>query len=154
MHRFLLLPVASVFLLAGCHTTEPAASSEIGMAYQPSPAQTLDIRAEIDGSDELRITSAGLEWRHRQWEAPSNILINGRRWDLNAGPMSMKDARLSLAPADFRHLSVQVTARTGRDTIAVESAPDHVSVYFADTPNGPAPYHVRLHLVPIASVTH
>jgi hypothetical protein len=137
-----------MFTLAGCHTGSHHAPSDAAAPGALSGAQTLDVRADIDGSDELRITPAGLQWSHKCWKRPSNVWVNDRPLNIDSGPFSLADAGLSLTPADFRHLTVRVITRSGRDTAAVETVPGRVSIFFADTPNGSDTYHVRIRLVP------
>lgn len=97
------------------------------------------------------ISPAGLQWSHKAWQVPSNVRINGRPWNLDSGTLSLADAGLSLTPADFQHLTAQVITRSGRDTVAVETDPGRVSIFFADLPNGSDTYHVRVRLIPTAA---
>jgi hypothetical protein len=120
--------------LATLPTTHPTAAA----------IQVLDIQATIDGSDELRITPAGLQWKHKSWDWPSNVLVNGRAWNPQDGPLPLDRAGLALTPDDFHNGSIRVLSHSGRDTVGVQPDPDAVTVFFNDDENGSAPYHVRI----------
>ena len=41
---------------------------------------TLDIKAFIDGTDIVQVTSAGLIWTHKDWAWPEKVTVNGVGW--------------------------------------------------------------------------
>jgi hypothetical protein len=46
-------------------------------------AKVLRIRAVIDGRDELRVSPAGATWNHLEFAYPTDIELNGVKWNPN-----------------------------------------------------------------------
>jgi hypothetical protein len=126
--------------------TPAAAVATTRPAEPPHEAKfTLEIVAAIDGSDELRITRDGLSWSHKQWSWPENVTINGHPWDPHD---DLKWDVLGAAPVDDTSpvKLARIVDRDGRDTLAVESDPGGVTVYYADTLEGADTYTVKIEL--------
>lgn len=105
----------------------------------------LEIAADIDGSDELHLTKDGLSWTHKQWDWPSTVKVNGREWDPHE---ELKWEAIGAEPVGEDQVVKlsRIVNRDGRDTIAVESQADGVTIYFADTPGGADAYMVKVEL--------
>ncbi len=107
------------------------------------PGITLNIRAMIDGSDVLNITSAGAAWTHTAWQWPTGIRINGENFDTHAQPTL---ERIGLADADLS--SAEVKGRSGRGTVAVEKTDAGIAIHFSDPQSGAAPYAITIRFAP------
>jgi len=112
-------------------------------APNPSPTQEmpimLDISANIDGSDVLKLMTWKATWTHKQFQYPDIVTINGRPWNVKGLPTIVIP---ELVGADMS--SVKVLSRSGRDTLAVEGSASGVTVSFADDQGGADMYDVRL----------
>jgi hypothetical protein len=114
---------------------------------RPSAAMqpiALDIKAQIDGSDVLRIMPHGAVWTHGDWQWPTDITLNRVAWDAQAHPVwSGADLeKIGLADADLT--TAGVISRSGRDTVVMENTDDGIAVYFDDSPSGSAPYEIKI----------
>jgi hypothetical protein len=127
-------------------TTRPATHPEATATTRPAAAKPkhLEITATIDGSDELHIAANGFEWRHKHWDWPGDVKVNGRAWDPQAEKLALDDEAVGLTPDDLKAERVTVLNRTGRDTVAVEAAEDGLVIYFADSLAGSDVYSVTL----------
>lgn len=130
-------------LIRGSHA---GAAKWIGAERQSAAKQpiVLNIKAQIDGSDILRITPQGAVWAHRDWQWPTNITLNGITWDAQAHSVwSANDlAKIGLAEADLT--TGRVISRAGRDTVVMENTDNGIAVYFDDSPSGSAEYQMNI----------
>jgi hypothetical protein len=132
-------------------TPPSAAPYEIKIAMQRASAATrpatrpsghpvvIDLRAVIDGSDCATFTPQGAQWTHLNESWPGKVTLGGAAWDVQASP------ELDLpgfANIDFS--SARVLSRSGRDTVMMEHEDNGIAVYFADGPNGAAPYEIKI----------
>lgn len=100
------------------------------ISFPPSP--TLLVEADIDGSDELRISYAGAEWLHKQWGFPQSVRLNGVEWNvaeqgtlLNAPPTSFLQE-----PVNFQN--AVIVDQSGRGLLTLTPAGDGITLNFAD----------------------
>jgi hypothetical protein len=99
----------------------------------------VDITADVDGSDVLKLMNWRATWTHKYFQIAQNVTIDGRPWDLKSQPTLNVPELLG---ADMS--SVKVLSRSGRDTLAVEGTANGITIYFADNPAGADTYRVRL----------
>jgi hypothetical protein len=116
------------------------------LADQQSTAPTdpviLDIKATIDGSDQLTINSNGAVWTHNDFQWPMDITVNGIPWDAHTQP-ALTDVGLR----DVNFSTCQVLSRKARDSIDMKATPDGITITFNDDATaGFAPYEIRLSL--------
>ncbi|MCX7009668.1 MAG: hypothetical protein NTY53_20895 [Kiritimatiellaeota bacterium] len=100
----------------------------------------LRISAMIDGSCRISFTHQGVRYEHKSWAKPKDVMFDGEPWqDLDQTPPVWEKygAKLDLSRA-------YIAERKGRDVIALETTPDGFDLYFADSPNGSAPYSVTI----------
>lgn len=104
----------------------------------------LTIRATIDGSDELRLSSDAATWKNRHWGSSSDVSLNGVPWNPARVPQLLNIGRTTFLrePVDFA--TAIVVEKRGRDLVNVESHADGLIVRFADSENGPGGYVVRI----------
>lgn len=114
-----------------------------------TPMVTLRVKAAIDGSDELLIRRDSATWHHKTWGGPTNVEINGIKWNPTATPILENTGRTAFLPSvDFSKAIVK--ARSGRDTVACETSPDGIKIFFADADNGGDTYEITVE-IPIRS---
>ena len=151
--------LAIVVILCGCAssarkfvtvspTSQPAQHVEILLpADTRPPPRVLTIEADIDGSDELHVSTRGLTWTHKQWSWPGRIHVNGLIWKPQTDPeLLWSDIGIDPFPDDLKPGHVRTSAREARDTLGVETVADGIVVFFSDTPNGAAPYRITIEL--------
>ena len=113
---------------------------------------TLDIQADIGGSDLLRITPSGLTWLHKNSDPPANVTVNGLPWDVSQNPSLPVNGSLSfLQTADLS--SAKVLSRSGQDIVALEQTDDGLAVYFANCPYTTGHYEIKIDLSAVAPAT-
>jgi len=110
----------------------------LGTAGAAGPI-TLDIKATVDGSDVLNLSSRGARWVHNAFDPATDVSINGMAW--NSALIPNLDAP-ELAQADFS--TARVISRSGRDLVAMDQTAGGIAVYFDDAPGGAAPYEIRI----------
>jgi hypothetical protein len=164
MRYVLAVATIGIGMVAGCRDSKGRGELEVGggtviaaqattrpMAAAPTPTTTraaampvrrLIVEADIDGSDELHVAPRGVTWVHKLWAWPSNVVVNGKPWDVQAGPTSFQELGLNFAPGEWERAGLRVVSKEGRDTVAVEPSGDGVVIYFADSENGAARYRV------------
>jgi RNA polymerase sigma factor (sigma-70 family) len=122
----------------GAGTNVTARTNDLLAGDQALPI-VLNIKANIDGSDVLNITSAGAEWIHTAWQEPRQVTINGANFNIHAketlDQIGLGAADLSLA---------QVIQRSGRGTIAMEKTGNGIAIHFADPAAAAAPYAIKV----------
>lgn len=121
--------------------TQPAAPAAAEEAHRPF---ILTVTATIDGSDELVLSANGAVWTHKYWDWPTDVTLNEVSWDPQAQPKLTSDDLKFLKRVDFS--KAKVLARRGRDTVALEQAGDHVTIFFADSPNDGGEYQIKIEL--------
>ena len=100
----------------------------------------LTFSGTIDGSDRFIFTHENLVNERGRWGPPTDMLFNGLPWpDLTQPPESWLEFA---APLDLTR--AVITARQGRDIIALEPTAAGFDLYFADTLMGAGPYSVTI----------
>ncbi len=87
----------------------------------------------------LAIDPQGANWRHMNMEWPSDVTVNGQKWDVRSRPFL---ADIGLTDADLS--SAQMVGSSGRDTVAMEKTAGGVAIYFSDAVGGAAPYEIKI----------
>lgn len=118
-------------------TIKPANTNE-------SPAATLKIAAQIDGSDSLRITAREATWEHRAWSGPGAVRLNEFRWDLSQTNVLMNAGTNAFLPTGVDLSTARIVNRKGRDVGTMWSDADALWIQFADNPNGADIYELEL----------
>lgn len=126
----------------GAATTQPAERDDRG--GQDSKRVIVEVTATIDGSDELTLSADGAEWTHKNYGWPADIVINKAKWDPRDGDLPSTGTLEFLKKVDFSR--ARVLEREGRDTVAMEPADDHITIYFDDAPIGADHYRIRIAL--------
>ncbi len=100
----------------------------------------LQVRANIDGSDELIVNAKGAHWKHRQWTWPFDIALNSVAWNAQETPNLEK----VLLPAGVDFRSARVISKSGRGFANVEARSEDILVTFADDMSGAATYELEI----------
>jgi hypothetical protein len=109
---------------------------------------TLEIDANIDGSDELHISFAGARWTHKYWSWPTGVSLNGVEWNpASASYLTNAGATVFLAqPVKFAN--AVLVENSARDILTLRSAEDGVILNFADNYVGGDRYHAIIAFPP------
>lgn len=121
--------------------TKPAATQP---TTKPAAIE-FEVTADVDGSDELHLTADGLSWKHKEWDWPANVTVNGKRWDPHED-MKWEALELEVVGGSGRPGIGRVMDRSGRDTVAVEPDDDGPVIYFSDAPGGADTYSIKFTL--------
>jgi hypothetical protein len=135
-------------------TQSGAATYEFNIHFQPaatkpalataSPAATLKIAANIDGSDWLKITTRDATWTHRAYSYPWAISLNGVSWDLRQTNTLANAGTNTFLPPGVDLSSARIVSRKGRDVATMWADADALWIQFADNPNGADSYELEL----------
>ena len=137
--------------LSFADTPEGPANYHVVVNFPESP--TLLVEAEIDGSDELRVSFAGAEWEHRHWGPPlGNVRLNGVEWDVSANPVLPNAGERAFLSDPVNFANAVVLEQSGRDLLTVQAAEDGVTINFADNPLGAGSYRALIAFPPAESV--
>lgn len=105
---------------------------------------TLKVRARIDGSDVLRITQREAKWEHKQWAWPTDISLNGIRWNAKEQPTLANEEKTPFLPQTVDFSTARVTKKKGRDLAELVYDDNGITIYFADNPNGADDYELEI----------
>jgi hypothetical protein len=138
-----LLPAEppAITSLVKLHFHPPAIAA---MPANPSPAATLKIRAQIDGSDRLKITTNAATWTHLAYSPPRAVRLNDVAWDLAATNVLANSGTNTFLPAGIDFSTARIVHREGRDLVTLWTDADAMWVTFADNPNGADAYEVEI----------
>jgi hypothetical protein len=115
----------------------------------PGAVATLRIKARIDGSDQLRITASGAQWKHRYWDWPVDVRLNDVKWAPDPDNITLANEELTrFLPPDINFATARVLNRKGRDLIAAEATADALVIHFADNPPGADDYAITIEFGP------
>jgi hypothetical protein len=114
-------------------------AQKAAMATLPVDAAYLDVKATIGGSEVLTITPEAMEWRHVADWLPSNVMVDGKPWNMRT-PLGLES--LGLAGVDLS--SAQVVEKSGRDTVVMEPESKKVVIYLADSVGSPGDYEIKI----------
>jgi RNA polymerase sigma factor (sigma-70 family) len=117
-------------------TTSPTTLQSAGSIF-------MDVKATIDGSDMLIVTSQGAQWRHVNTTWPSSVTINDMPWDVQAQPTL---DNIGLTKADLS--SAEIVTHNGRDTAVMEKTNAGIVVYFSDAIGGGSQYEMKIRFSP------
>jgi hypothetical protein len=109
-----------------------------------SPAATLKIAAQIDGSDSLKITAREATWEHRAWSYPGAVSLNGIPWDVGQTNVLMNAGTKTFLPSGVDLSTARIVNRKGRDVGTMWAEADALWIQFADNPNGADLYELEL----------
>jgi hypothetical protein len=119
---------------------------QVGFTPKPAPtvtpAATLHIVADIDGSDVLQISNSSATWIHKFWSSPTNVSLNGNAWNTVSNPTLPNSGPTAFLPAGVDLSTVSFTKNAGRDTATYEVFQNYIDVFFADNPVGADTYDV------------
>jgi len=104
----------------------------------------LKIAAAIDGSDSLQITKAAATWKHRTYQYPWDISLNGVPWNVRQTNTLANNGTNTFLPADVDFTSAHIIHRKGRDLATMRAEPDALWIQFADNPNGADAYELEV----------
>lgn len=100
----------------------------------------LTMSGTFDGSDRFIFTPDNVVNEHGRWDVPRNVVLNGQPWpDLTQPPEGWADFATAL---DLQR--ARITAREGRDIVALEATADGFDLYIADTQMGAGKYSVTI----------
>lgn len=102
---------------------------------------TLQIEANVDGSDELHISSAGARWIHKQWSWPTGVSLNGIAWDPAATSYLTNTAPTVFLPEPVKFANAVLVESSARDILTLRASEDGVILNFADNYVGADRYH-------------
>ena len=98
------------------------------------------LSATVDGSERFIFTRDTAWNEHGHWQPPKEVLFNGQSWDdLSQAPSGWAEFAATL---DLNKAAI--TARNGRDMIALEPTVEGFDLYMADTQMGSAKYSVTI----------
>ena len=109
-----------------------------------SPAATLKIAAQIDGSDSLKITAREATWEHKAWSPPGVVRLNDIAWDLSQTNVLMNAGTNTFLPSDVDLSTARIVSRKGRDVGTMWADAEALWIQFADNPNGADDYELEL----------
>jgi hypothetical protein len=109
-----------------------------------SPAATLKIAAQIDGSDLLKITAREATWIHRAYSYPAAVSLNGIPWDVRRTKVLMNAGTNVFLPSGVDFSTARIVRRQGRDLATMRADDGAVWVTFADNPPGSDAYELEL----------
>jgi hypothetical protein len=110
----------------------------------PSPAATLKITGQIDGSDRLKITSQGAVWTHLAYSLPTAVQLNGIPWDVSQTNVLLNARTNAFLPPGIDFSTAKIVHREGRDVATMWADDDALWVSFADNPNGWDNYELEI----------
>ncbi len=102
----------------------------------------LRITGSFDGTDELRISQSRIKWAHKKYKWPSEIRINGERWNPEISPSRPLPGNPASPPLDF-HRAV-VMKKKGRGPVEFEVVDRVLIVTITDNENGVASYDLEI----------
>jgi hypothetical protein len=112
----------------------------------------LEIRATIDGSDQITVSRTGAVWEHADWNWPlSSISANGVEWNPRLKNHLAAPGAADLVPEAFSLSDATVEVVRGRGSVILENADDAVRVRLDDTQEGASEYDVKVHFRPASS---
>jgi len=109
-----------------------------------TPAATLKIRAQIDGSDALKITAREAAWQHRAYSCPGVVRLNDIPWDVRQTSVLLNEGTNTFLPAGVDLSTARIVNRQGRDVGTMWAEADALWIQFADNPNGSDFYELEL----------
>lgn len=115
----------------------------------PSKAATgvaadLKIAAQIDGSDCLKVTSKEATWSHQNYSWPTDVTLNGIRWNLQSTNVLENEGTNTFLPAAVDFSTAKIVGRKGRDLATMWADQDALWIWFADNPNGSDSYELDI----------
>ena len=116
---------------------------------QPEPVRsstpaTLNITAQIDGSDLLKITADEATWMHRTWSYPEAVRLNGILWNVRQTNLLANAGTNRFLPSGVNFSTAKIVGRKGRDVATMWADNDAIWVNFADNPNGSDVYELEI----------
>lgn len=99
---------------------------------------TMTLEATIDGSGKFIFSENQIRYQHSSWDYPSNVMINGRKWNNLQDPFMLEKK--------YNYSSAEVIDRKGRDMISMEKNSTGLVVYVNDSPNGAGLYSISIKL--------
>ena len=122
-----------VAVTAAANPTEPLGDNSPRM-------WTVTLSASVDGSGVFHFSDEALTYKHKHWERPKHVQLNGKPWpDLAQSPEDWEAHRGKLDLAN-----AWVVRREGRDTVAFEKTKTGFSVFMNDSPNGAGNYSITI----------
>jgi hypothetical protein len=112
--------------------------------FRASPAATLKITAQIDGSDRLKITAREATWTHLAYGMPQAVKLNEIPWDLNRTNVLLNAGTNVFLPPGLDFSTARIVHREGRDVATMWADHDAVWVSFADNPSGGDAYELDI----------
>ena len=105
----------------------------------------LRVRADIDGSDILRVTPAGAAWFHVEWATPKDVTLNDVAWNPSEQPELPNEGATAFLPVavDFASAELLPVAVRGSARI-IHAGADCVMVLMVDPPAYGATYEFDL----------
>jgi hypothetical protein len=125
------------------HPAKPAL-----VAKTESAAAELRVRAEIDGSDVLKITPAGAVWTHHAYAFPRAVRLNDLLWNVRQTNALANAGTNVFLPANLDFSTAKIVRRQGRDLAAMWADKDALWISFADNPNGADHYELDVSFGP------
>jgi clan AA aspartic protease (TIGR02281 family) len=130
-------------------TTEQTAEQPVEPAAEASAEFTLEIRANIDGGEDVNVTSHGLVWKHYSGNWPSDVVVNGTKWNpQKKDTLPSADRLASLRNVDWSKATV--VQRYGRGKLTMKKVKDGVLINFDDPDPGVEFYAIKISFSPSA----
>ncbi|HEY6227404.1 MAG TPA: hypothetical protein VI282_09820 [Verrucomicrobiae bacterium] len=109
---------------------------------------TLEVNADIDGSDELHISFAGARWIHKQWSWPTGVSLNGVAWNPVSMPSLTNAGATAFLPQPVRFANAVLVENSARDILTLRASEDGIILNFADNYLGADHYHALIAFPP------
>ena len=109
---------------------------------------TLQIDADIDGSDELHISFAGARWIHKQWGWPTGVSMNGIPWSPASAPYLTNTGPTVFMTQPVKFANAVLTENSARDILTLRASEDGIILNFADNYVGAGHYHALIAFPP------
>ncbi|MBI5819499.1 MAG: hypothetical protein HZA88_10985 [Verrucomicrobia bacterium] len=113
-------------------------------AQDSLPAERLTIVAVIHGVDELRLSRQNAQWIHKTGPPPTEVEINGRKWNPQQRPILTPSPLEGLDRKDADLSGVVLHTIRGRGSVQLGRDCESLVIRFEDHPAGADTYEVTL----------
>ncbi|HEY2253915.1 MAG TPA: hypothetical protein VGH74_22725 [Planctomycetaceae bacterium] len=108
------------------------------------PADRLHILAKVDGTDELHLSPLKAKWAHKAMSLPTDIKINGLKWNVQQSPELAMPSGAALLRPDLELCGAVLHKLRGRGSVKLGCDRDGLIVRFDDPDGGADTYEVTI----------
>jgi biopolymer transport protein ExbD len=122
-----------------------SAEAELQAKRRHTPL-TLHITGTIDGRCVLIVGPHRAVWQQLQYSPPTDLTINGVRWDPSRSTTLENEGRTTYLPVKADLRSASLVKKAGRNLVEVVAGAEEVRVAFDDTEMGAGKYDLTIEL--------